>query len=173
MIFYGEEIGMGENLDLPARLSVRTPMQWTAYGTGGFSELPPEKWVRPPTTTGDYTPAKVNVGAQRGDPDSLLNFIAALTRVRKECNEIGTGKATALETGSDPVLALRYDVNGSAIVVLNNLCEKPCPVTLDLEPTEAETATDLFMDRHYPPLDGTSMRLNGYGYRWMRLGGVY
>jgi maltose alpha-D-glucosyltransferase/alpha-amylase len=173
MIFYGEEIGMGENLELPARLSIRTPMQWTAYGTGGFSDLPPEKWVRPPTSSGDYTPAKVNVGAQRGDPDSLLNFIAALTRVRKECNEIGTGKATALETGSDPVLALRYDVDGSAIVALNNLCERPCPVSLDLKPAEAETATDLFMDEHYPPLDGTNIRLNGYGYRWMRLGGIY
>jgi maltose alpha-D-glucosyltransferase/alpha-amylase len=173
MVFYGEEIGMGENLALKERLAVRTPMQWTAYGHGGFSALPPGKWVRPPIEKGDYTPTKVNVGLQRGNPDSLLNFMAALMRARRECSEIGTGKSSALETGSDPVLALRFDIEDSSVIVLNNLCDRPCPVTLDLPPEQAATATDLFMDEHYPPLDGGKMKLNPYGYRWMRLGGVY
>jgi maltose alpha-D-glucosyltransferase/alpha-amylase len=173
MVFYGEEIGMGENLELNERLSVRTPMQWTPYGSGGFSELPPEDWVRPPTRNGDYTPPKVNVGLQRGDPGSLLNFMAALMRTRRECSEIGTGKATAIETGSDPVLALRFDIEDSSVIVLNNLCDRACPVSLDLPNHEAATATDLLMDEHYPPLDGGKMKLNPYGYRWMRIGGVY
>jgi maltose alpha-D-glucosyltransferase / alpha-amylase len=175
LIYYGEEIGMGENLSLPGRLSVRTPMQWTSYGNGCFSEAPLDRLVRPIATEGDYSCERVNVGDQRSDSDSLLNWMAALMRARRECGEIGAGEWSALDTGNDAVLGMRYDLDDSAIVVFNNLSGKRRTVALNLTDDEIMTATDLFADRLYDRLTpgDRKMRLAGYGYRWIRIGGVY
>ena len=96
-------------------------------------------------------------------------------RTRRECPSIGTGEWKALETGHDAVLALRHDVAGCSTVVLNNLGAKRCTVLLDLAPDEIETATDLLGDRQYDALDPQTrtFRINGYGYRWLRIGGEY
>jgi maltose alpha-D-glucosyltransferase/alpha-amylase len=175
MLFYGEEIGMGEHLGLSQRLSVRTPMQWTSYNNGGFSSASPKQYVRPIVTGGDYGFEKVSVGAQRGDGGSLLNWMASLIRTRRECGEIGTGRWQVLDTGDDAVLGLRYDVDGSAVVVVTNLSGQRHTITLDIGDEEVTTATDLFTDRRYPPLRARNrqMRIEGYGYRWLRLGGIY
>jgi maltose alpha-D-glucosyltransferase/alpha-amylase len=173
VLYYGEEIGMGEDLALPGRLSVRTPMQWSAYGHGGFSTAPPARHVRPLVADGAYGYRQVSVQAQRSDPDSLLNWVAGLTRVRRECGEIGLGAWQVLETGDPAVLGLRYDVEDSAIVVLNNLAPQPRTAALALGRAEAATATDLFSDRRYPPLRRGRLRLAGLGYRWLRLRGIY
>ncbi len=166
---------MGENPALPGRLAVRAPMQWTPYDTGGFSAVPPQDFVRPMPSAGEYGYERVNVASQRGDPDSLLNRLTALIRTRRECGEIGSGSCRIFETGSDAVLGLRYDDHQSAIVVLNNLSPGRHTFTLDLTERERETATDLVSDRPYEPVDLKSdrMRINGYGYRWLRLGGAY
>ena len=87
VLFYGEEIGMGENLAVPGRLAVRTPMQWTAGRNGGFSPAKPSR-LTAPLTTGPYGPAHVNVQDQRSDPDSLLAFISLLARRYRECPEV-------------------------------------------------------------------------------------
>jgi maltose alpha-D-glucosyltransferase/alpha-amylase len=175
MIFYGEELGMGEQMDLPDRLSVRAPMQWTSCDDGGFSTAPLEKHVRPMLTGGDYGFERVSVAAQRDNRDSLLNWMATLIRTRKECGDIGTGKCTIIETGNDAVLGLRHDLDGSTTIVLNNLSSKRHTVTLDLSGCEVAKSTDLLGDRQYPPLEDEqpSIRINGYGYRWLRLGGIY
>ncbi|MDQ4097371.1 MAG: alpha-amylase family protein [Actinomycetota bacterium] len=178
LLFYGEEIGMGEDLSAPERSSVRSPMQWTRYGHGGFSPAPPERLVRPMVSGGDFGFERVNVGTQRSDPDSLLNWTTKLTRVRRECGEIGTGPWKVLETGHEAVLGLRYDVEDSAIVVLNNLSRRPHDITLELTAEEAATATDLFEDRGYEPIadqhgQPVRMRIGGLGYRWIRLRGIY
>jgi maltose alpha-D-glucosyltransferase/alpha-amylase len=177
MLFYGEEIGMGENLDLPGRLAVRSPMQWTDYGHGGFSTAPEPDLVRPLVKEGDFSYEQVNVRLQRGDPDSLLNWISGLTRTRRECGEIGRGTHSKLKIagGGDAVLGLRYDAEDSAILIVNNLSGKRCDITFDLSEAEAATATDLLSDRPYEPLKPASprMRLNPYGYRWLRIGGIY
>ena len=173
MIFYGEEIGMGENLAIPGRLSVRTPMQWAPYG-GGFSSAPPDTYVRP-MPEDDFGIAQVSVAQQRSDPDSLLNMIQALMRTRRESPSVGTGEWKALETGHDAVLALRHDIEGCSTLVVNNLGASRCTVTLDLAPEDLRTATDLLCDRAYESLgpQTTSFRMNGYGYRWIRIGGEY
>ncbi len=175
MLFYGEEIGMGENLDVPGRLSVRTPMQWTPYDNGGFSSADPERFVRPMVSTGEYGYQRVNVGTQRADSGSLLNWLAALNRTRRECGEIGIGSWKPLETGSDSVLGLRFDVPDSSIVIFNNLANRQKDVPVDMSDEELATATDLFTDRAYEPLKvgQTRFRISGYGYRWMRIRGVY
>lgn len=174
MLFYGEEIGMGENLALPGRLSVRTPMQWTPYDNGGYSAAPPEAFVRPILSGGAYGFEQVSVGAQRSDRDSLLNWMAALIRVRRECGELGAGSFKVVETGSDAVLGLRHDDGGSAILIFNNLSSKRQTIPLDLAERETATATDLFCDRPDDPIDPKRprMRMEGFGYRWLLLGGI-
>jgi maltose alpha-D-glucosyltransferase/alpha-amylase len=159
---------------LPGRLSVRAPMQWTPYNNGGFSAAPPERHVRPILAGGEYGYERVNVAAQRADRDSLLNWMTGLTRTRRECGEIGAGRCRVLETGNDAVLALRYD-DGSAVVVLNNLSRQRQTIALDLSERELATVTDLFANRQYGPIDAKSqrVRLDGFGYRWLRIGGVY
>jgi maltose alpha-D-glucosyltransferase/alpha-amylase len=92
-----------------------------------------------------------------------------------ECGEIGIGTWQLMETGNDSILALRYDVDDSAVVVLNNLSNTRHTISLDLTDVEMETATDLLTDKACEPIDRKkrSIRLDGYGFRWMRLGGVY
>ena len=175
MLFYGEEIGMSENPALPGRLAVRGPMQWTPYDNGGFSAAPPGRLVRPMLSAGEYGYERVNVASQRSDPASLLNRLTMLIRARRECGEIGSGDCRVFETGSDAVLGLRYDDHESAVVTLHNLSPERQTITLDLTEREIETATTLVSDRQYGPSDVKKgrMRMDGYGYRWLRLGGVY
>ncbi|MBW3633944.1 MAG: alpha-amylase family protein [Chloroflexi bacterium] len=177
MLFYGEEIGMGEQTLLPGRLSVRAPMQWTSYDNGGFSTAPIERLVRPIVSEGDYSFERVSVAAERNDSGSLLNWMAALIRTRRECSEIGSGKCQVLDIGNDDVLGLRYDDpnHDSAIVVLNNLSPDRHTIALDLTEREIVTATNLFADRQYEPIDPKRQRIrfNGFGYRWLRLGGIH
>ncbi len=175
VIFYGEELGMGEQLALQGRLSMRAPMQWTPYANGGFSPAPPKDFVRPMLADGDYGFERISVAAQRSDPDSLLNWMTSLIRTRRECGEIGSGKWQVMPTGNDAILALRYDVEDSTIVILNNLSRQRHTITLDLTGEEIATATDLLRDRRYKPINPKhrQMRMDGFGYRWLRLGGVY
>ncbi|MGD9714081.1 MAG: alpha-amylase family protein [Thermomicrobiales bacterium] len=175
MLFYGEEIGMGEQLELDGRLSVRAPMQWTRHENGGFSSAAKDDLVRPLVSGGKYGFEQVNVATLRSDPNSLVNWLAQLTRTRRECGEIGRGTWQLMDTGSDTVLSIRHDDDGSAIVILNNLSNRRQSVSLDLTQEDARTATDLLTDSRYEPLDPSSpkVRLAPYGFRWMRLGGVY
>ena len=175
MIFYGEEIGMGENLALDKRIAVRAPMQWTPRHNGGFSSAPDDELVRPMLVDGEYGYQSVNVSSQRGEPDSLVNWMASLMRVRKESAEIGCGDWSLVETGQDSVFAIRFDDHDSSILVLNNLSSDKQQVSMDLTDDEKERATDLLGDRLYEPLAGGSgrMRMNGYGFRWIRIGGAY
>jgi maltose alpha-D-glucosyltransferase/alpha-amylase len=175
MIFYGEEIGMSEQLELEGRLSVRAPMQWTPYDDGGFSTVPKEDYVRPIVSEGDFGFEQVNVATLRADRDSLLNWMANLMRTRRECGEIGRGEWQLMDIGNDAVLGIRHYVEGSAIVILNNLSDQRHTVRLEFTEEEVSTATDLFTDHRYEPLDPSNpkMRISPYGYRWMRIGGAY
>jgi maltose alpha-D-glucosyltransferase/alpha-amylase len=149
-------------------------MQWSTYDNGGFSTAPVEKHVRPVLAGGDYGFEQVAVSRQRGDRDSLFNWLAMLIRVRRECPEIGTGQWSVIDAGDDAVLGLRHDGDSSSTVILNNLAATHRTVTLELPADEAERATDLLGDRNYAPLaDDLRMRINGHGYRWLRLGGIY
>ena len=96
VLFYGEEIGMGEDLDLEGRMAVRTPMQWTSGRNGGFSAAQPRR-LRRPVVTGGFAPEFVNVADQRHDPDSLLAFMKLLVRRYRESPELGWGKLTILD----------------------------------------------------------------------------
>ena len=124
---------------------------------------------------GDFGFERVSVSSQRGDAGSFLNWIADLTRTRRECAEIGTGEWTTVDVGNDAVLCLRYDTSQRTVVVLNNLAPGRRTITLDLSDDECASATDLFGDRLYTPVtpQNQSFVMNGNGYRWLRLSGVY
>lgn len=168
---YGEEIGMGDDLSLPGRMSVRTPIQWSSEPNGGFSVAAPKSLVRPAITGGEYGYERVNVDAQRHDPESLLNFMLRLIRTRKECPEIGEGDFTVLETGDPRVFAHCCEWKGALVLAIHNLSDEPCTVRLPLDDDKDAThLVDLLGDRTYAPIrDRTpEVRLGGYGYRWLR-----
>jgi maltose alpha-D-glucosyltransferase/alpha-amylase len=172
MIFYGEEIGMGENLDLHGRLAVRSPMQWTSSANGGFSPAKPSKYVRQ-MTGGDYGFERVSVSLQRGERDSLVNWMPDLFRARRECGEIGTGKCTTFDAGDVAVLGLRHDGEESSVLIVNNLSSKKRRIELPLSEEDRDTATELLADARYPEVRAGGFTLNPYGFRWIRLRGIY
>ena len=98
VLFYGEEIGMGEDLAAEGRLAVRTPMQWTAGRNGGFSSAPPRRAAPARWSSGGFAPEFVNVADQRRDPDSLLSFMKLLIRRYRESPRARLGHASRCST---------------------------------------------------------------------------
>lgn len=166
---------MGENLDVPGRLAMRTPMQWSADANGGFSTLDGGELVRPMMKDGEFGYRKVNATDQRQDSGSLLNWMANLIRARKENPEFGWGTTTIIHADHPSVFAHRceWDDGGVAIAV-HNLSSEPCDVTLDLPKTDIGSLIHFFGDREYEPLRGkvARMKMEGYGYSWLRVGGL-
>ncbi|GJD49374.1 Trehalose synthase/amylase TreS [Methylobacterium crusticola] len=170
---YGDEIGMGDDLSLPERECARTPMQWSDEPQGGFS-LSDRPAVRP-IHGGPYAFAHVNAAAQRQDPESLLNWMERIIRMRKEVPEIGWGDFTALDAGRREVLALRYDWRDTAVLCLHNLGAEPREVSfatgLD---GEGRNLIDLLTGQRSRADEAGrhTVLLEGYGYRWYRVGGL-
>jgi maltose alpha-D-glucosyltransferase/alpha-amylase len=173
VIRYGEEIGMGDDLSLEQRDSIRTPMQWADVPQGGFTTA--AEAVRPVIAEGDYGWPAVNVRDQQRDPDSLLTWFQRALPVLRETPEFGTGTCTVLDTRDDAVLALRYDgATGSVLAVLNLGTE---PTTIDLagQVDVGDSAVfDVLCDRDYGGTkdDLSAIELDGSGYRWIRLSRV-
>ncbi|MGW5266009.1 alpha-amylase family protein [Microbispora sp. NPDC004025] len=170
VLFYGEEIGMGENLELEGRQSVRTPMQWTPHRNGGFSDADPSK-VRIPMPTGDFGPEKVNVSAQERDPDSLLSWITRLIRHYRDCPEFAWGDYTVLDTGVAAVFAHRADCDGETVVAVHNLGETETEVEITLDGLDSsKVLTDLLVDGTVEISDDGRARfpMGRYGCRWFR-----
>ncbi|HSL10381.1 MAG TPA: alpha-amylase family protein [Actinomycetota bacterium] len=172
VLFYGEEIGMGENLDVPGRMSVRTPMQWSDDENGGFSHAPASK-LRRPVVEGRYSPLAVNVAAQRRDPDSLLSWIERLIRRRRETPEIGWGTWTVLEADSPSVFAHRCDWEQRTVVAVHKLSADTEVVRIDIGDVPDGARVDDLLDGevNVVTLHGSvlELKLEGYGFRWFRV----
>ena len=166
---YGEEIGMGDDLSLQQRDSIRTPMQWADGPQAGFSTA--KKTVRPVIADGDFGFPKVNVRSQERDPDSLLNWFSHAIRVLRECPEFGCGMVKVLDARSEQVLVLQYeDLASGTILATVNLGEEAC--TLDLsDQTQAGDGfpVDVLADRDYETADLGALEVDGWGWRWLRL----
>jgi trehalose synthase len=174
VLFYGEEIGMGEDLDAEGRLAVRTPMQWTSGRNGGFSDAEPRR-LPGPVVSGGFSPEFVNVQDQRRDPDSLLSFMKLLIRRYRECPELGWGQFTVLEQPHREVLAHLCSWDDGALVAVHNLGAGSRTVPLTLEHCDAShRLEDLLTAGSTPVSDkGTAdLTLEGYGYRWLRIVGA-
>jgi maltose alpha-D-glucosyltransferase/alpha-amylase len=172
VIRYGDEIGMGDDLQLPERNSVRTPMQWSDEPHGGFSNA--RKTTLPVISKGPYGYLRVNVESQRRDINSLLNWTERMIRLRKECPEFGWGTYSVLKTGAASVLGLHFSWRNNALVTLHNFHEKPCTVTLHVPGKEGSRLTNLLAGEHSQAEgDGKhKIVLEGYGYAWYRVGGL-
>ena len=177
VLFYGEEIGMGENLDLPGRLAVRTPMQWNGGKNGGFSDVAPAR-LRNPVVTGGYSPVHVNVEAQRRDPDSLYSFIRGLIRHYRNAPELGWGAFEVLDVAQTSVFAHALSWDSGRVVALHNFAAEPFEVKLSLKGVVgASTLVDMFNSESIPLSSGArrakaTVPLEGYGYRWLRIVGA-
>jgi maltose alpha-D-glucosyltransferase / alpha-amylase len=171
---YGEEIGMGDNLALPERESVRTPMQWSSEHNAGFSKAPPEQLVRPLIDDEQYGYRRINVADQRRDRGSLLNTIERMIRTRKLCPEFGWGEWQILKSAEPSVLIQRYEWQGGIVLAVHNLAADSRAVTLDLSDYDAGHLIDLLGDHDYQHFDGGrhEIELEGYGYRWFRVDGL-
>src|SRR5688500_16257563 len=132
VLFYGEEIGMGEELSAPGRSAVRTPMQWSDDPGAGFSLAPPESFPGP-LVQGEFGPAAVHVAAQRNDPASLLTWFERLIRRRRETHELALGTYRAVRTRPKAVFAHRCDWAGSTVLAVHNLGKDPVALRLPVE----------------------------------------
>jgi trehalose synthase len=169
-LFYGEEIGMAENLDVEDRMAVRTPMQWTGDESAGFSSAPADGLVRPLPSDERFAASVVNVRDQRIDPDSLLTWFETLIRLRKESPEVGWGDCQVLATDPDSVLALRYSWHGRSIITLHNLGKRPRRVELPIEDANECILRDLLRGEEGPVSvrNGVAkVKLGAHGYRWL------
>ena len=168
---YGEEIGMADDLSLEERNSVRTAMQWSNEKNGGFSMADADELVRPVISEGTYGYEEVNVSGQRRDPDSRLNWMERMIRMRKEHHEFGWGKWTIIEVDHPAVFAHSCFWKGSTVIAVHNLSSEQCTAYLDLSNLPDGHVADLLGDRRYKPLegDGHALDLEGYDYRWFHL----
>ena len=172
VLFYGEEIGMAENLDIPGRMSVRAPMQWSSAKNGGFSTAAAEDLRRPVVEGRKWGPAAINVAAQDRDPQSLLKWMEHLIRRRRECPEIAFGTLTVLPAPTAAIVALRHDWGPCSLIALHNLGDTPIDIELQLESLAPDhEVTDLLGAGEYKLTKAGlfSTRLERYGYRWLRI----
>lgn len=162
---------MGDDLSMPGRMGVRTPMQWSEEANGGFSAAPAEALVRKPVTDDRFGYHVVNVDRQRRDPDSLLNFFLRLIRTRKECPELGLGDLELLDAGDPRVFAHACEWKGGVTIAFHNLSGEACDASYAFDEQEVPHLTDLLTDGAYEPITrrSGSFRLEPYGYRWMRI----
>jgi len=170
---YGDEIGMGDDLDLPERNCARTPMQWSNEPQAGFSIA--EKTVLPVISQGPYGYHHVNVADQRRNPESLLNWMERIVRMRKEVPEIGWGDFSFLNTRTSDVLGMIYTWRNNSVVAIHNLCAEPREVTFTIPSNEGGCDLINLLSHDHSQADANgrhTLLLEPYGYRWYRLCGL-
>lgn len=168
LIYYGDEIGMGENLDLPERQPVRTPMQWSAESpNGGFSSASRDRLVRQLVSDEQFAFPSVNVDDQRSDPASWLNWMRRLIQVRKSAPEIAHGHIGILETDDSAVLAHCTATDAHELILFHNFSREPREIRL----RRRLRAPEPIFGEHLGKLIGTSplrVQLTGHGHFWLR-----
>ena len=166
---YGEEIGMGDDLSLPGRAAIRTPMQWSDGVNGGFTRS--DNPVRPVVSGGDFGYEKVNVMAQRHDAASLLAWFERMIHTLRESPEVGAGNCAPVDQElPHAVLAHRADGPSGSMLFLHNLGTAPVRVDLGKLAREADNPHQVFGNQPYKDVkDLRELDLDPYGYRWIRL----
>jgi maltose alpha-D-glucosyltransferase/alpha-amylase len=165
VLYYGDEIGMGEDLSIPERGPVRTPMQWANARNAGFSSAKREALSAPLVTSGPFGYRSVNVADQQRDRGSLLNWVERAIVARAEVPGFGTGTWEGLETGTASVMALRFRHLDQRTVTVHNLGGRKRRVSVE----GVEGAWDVLGNRRYEPPATDELEIDAYGYRWLRL----
>ncbi|RLC86519.1 MAG: maltose alpha-D-glucosyltransferase [Chloroflexi bacterium] len=171
VLYYGDEIGMGDNIWLEDRDGVRTPMQWDDGPNAGFSTAPAERLYAPVIDDETYGYRQVNVAAQRANPGSLFNRLRFLLQVRKEHPAFGRGELKLLSPSSTAVLAYLRSHAQETLLVVNNLSSEPQATKLALPDYAGRVPVDVLTGEQLPALSPApyAIQLEGYGYRWLKL----
>ncbi|WP_127753585.1 MULTISPECIES: alpha-amylase family protein [unclassified Devosia] len=171
VMWYGEEIGMGEDLSLKEREAVRTPMQWSDQRNGGFSTAEAAALFRHVPEKGPNGCERINVAEQISNPDSLLHAVTGMIAARRSAPEIGWGEFEVVDLGTDEVLAMSYRWRGGHVVTLHNFTDKPVSFPLEIEGIEHFVPLLSDADNRTPFNSGAKLTLPRFGYCWLRCGG--
>ncbi|GGC53599.1 alpha-amylase [Siccirubricoccus deserti] len=171
VIYYGDEIGMGDNIFLRDRDGVRTPMQWSPDRNGGFSKADPAALVLPPLQDALYGFPAVNVETQARDPHSLLNWMRRMLSVRKRSQAFGRGAMRLLYPANRKVLAYLREYEGDTILCVFNLSRSAQAVELDLAGWAGRVPVEMLGGTGFPPIGQLPylLTLPPYGFYWFVL----
>jgi len=174
VIYYGDEIGMGDNIYLTDRNGVRTPMQWNVDRNGGFSKAPAERLYAQLIQNPVYSYQAVNVERQFQDPNSLLIWMRGLIQLRHRNPVFGRGTMEFLSPANQRVLAFLRRDNERIVLVVANLSRTSQAVQLDLADFTGWTMREMFGEVEFPALSQANSKnyqlaLGPYGYYWFRL----
>ena len=171
IIYYGDEIGMGDNIHLGDRAGVRTPMQWTADRNAGFSTAEPEALYSPVITDPVYGYPVVNVAAQRRSPASLLQWMRRLIAARKSTRAFGRGALRFLHPANPRILAYLREHRGETILIVANLSATVEPALLDLSEFAGAVPTEMLDGARLPVIESRPylFTLAPYAFYWLRL----
>jgi maltose alpha-D-glucosyltransferase/alpha-amylase len=170
IIYYGDEIGMGDNIWLFDRNGVRTPMQWSAEPGAGFSQADPEIFWAPLIDDDAYGYQTVNVAAQRADPTSLFHTMKHFIATRKAHPVLGWGRCDFIRSANKAILAYLRRTDEAQMLIVCNLSGQPQTVELSLPEFVGMTPRDVLSDDSLAPVtEGDyKLRLEAYQYRWLR-----
>jgi len=172
---YGDEIGMGDDLRLPERNCARTPMQWSTEPNAGFSTH--AKPILPVISEGAYGFRQLNVAVQRRDPNSFINWMERMIRMRKEVPEIGWGDFSFLPLRARDVLAVAYEWRNNSVLFLHSFSPEPREIRFRLSAKNSgdkNLLINLLSGDNSQANEGGQhcVVLEPYGYRWYRVGGL-
>jgi maltose alpha-D-glucosyltransferase / alpha-amylase len=172
VIYYGDELGMGDNVFLRGRGSVRTPMQWSADRNAGFSRAPAPRVFRPPVQDREFSFATVNVGSEASNPHSLLWWTRRALAARQRRAALRRGSLQVLHPENRKIIAFqRTHQDDDTVVVVANLSRHAQWVDLDLEALQGRRPVELFGQTEFPPVTEKPYRLSlgPYGFYWFAL----
>ena len=171
VIYYGDEIGMGDNIHLGDRNGVRTPMQWSPDRNGGFSRVDPAELSLPAAMDPLYGYQAVNVEAQRRDQHSILNWTRRMLTVRRSHPTFGRGTLTLLSPKNRKVLAYIREHDGDTVLCVVNLAHSLEAVELDLSHFSGRVPVELSAGSQFPPIGELTYLLTvpPFGFYWFAL----
>jgi maltose alpha-D-glucosyltransferase/alpha-amylase len=171
VIYYGDEIGMGDNIYLGDRNGVRTPMQWSADRNAGFSRANPSRLYSPVIMDPMYGYEAVNVEAQQGDPSSLLSWMRNMIALRKVYRVFGRGSTKFLDPANRKVLAYVREYENERVLCVANLSRFAQPVDLDLSSFAGSTPIEMLGYTEFPGIERHDypLTLAPYGFYWFEL----
>ncbi len=171
ILYYGDEIGMGDNVFIGDRNGVRTPMQWSPDRNAGFSRADPQRLYLPPIMDPVYGYQATNVEAQIRDPGSLLSWTKRMLAVRKTSQAFGRGMRRFLKPGNRKVLAYLREYGEDTILCVANLSRSAQPVELNLAAFKGRVPVEMLGRTTFPPIGDMPylLTLSGYGFYWFRL----
>jgi maltose alpha-D-glucosyltransferase/alpha-amylase len=171
IIYYGDEIGMGDNIYLGDRNGVRTPMQWSGDRNAGFSRADSARLYAPVINDVVYGYQSVNVEAELRTPSSLLNWMKRLIRLRKRYKVFGRGNINFLHPQNEKVLAYTRNYEQEHVLIVNNLSRFPQPAEFDLRHYEGWTPVEMFGETRFPRIGELPyfLTLGPHSFYWFRL----